>query len=436
MTFETLDLHPTIIKILRKVGYQDMTDIQQEAIPHLLEYKDMLGSAQTGTGKTAAYALPIIDHIMRQPDSGKKRLPKALVLAPTRELALQIKESFDKYTRGLQIRIGVVYGGVAKRNQIMKVKRGLDILIATPGRLIDLYTMRVIKLDMIQHFVLDEADQMLDMGFIDDVKKIEKYLPKARQTMLFSATLSQSILALSKDILKTPVKIEITPQHTPVEAINQSVCFVSHQNKARLLEDVLGHESVTSALIFVRTKVRAEQLTKQLSTQGFKTEALHGDRSQRQRQDALRNFKSNQVDILVATDVAARGLDINALSHVINYDVPESPEAYIHRIGRTARAGAVGHAITFCAKQESHLIKAIQNHIDQKLPVNAEHDYVEKSTGKQKAPQKPKQRSQQRSQQKPQQKYKQKAKSNNADKPFYYKQAKRKRRTYNKVKPA
>ena len=418
MNFETLALHSSIIKILRKVGYQSMTDIQQEAIPHLLDYKDMLGSAQTGTGKTAAYALPIIDHLLRQPDSSKKRYPKALVLAPTRELALQIKESFDTYTRGLQIRVGAVYGGVAKRNQIMKAKRGLDVLIATPGRLIDLYMMRVIKLDKVNHFVLDEADQMLDMGFIDDVKKIENYLPKTRQTMLFSATLNASILALSKDILNQPIKIEITPNHTPVEAIDQSVCYVSHQNKNNLLEDVLDEGSVTSALIFVRTKVRAEQLSKHLNNKGFKAEALHGDRTQRQRQDALRSFKNRQTDILVATDVAARGLDIHALSHVINFDVPESPEAYIHRIGRTARAGAVGSAITFCSKQETHLIKAIQNHIDQKLPINAEHDYLERTPNKK------------------QEKPHIKKHNKNKNKPFYAKQAKRKRRTYHKVKHA
>ncbi|MFW5895083.1 MAG: DEAD/DEAH box helicase [Bacillota bacterium] len=379
MTFEQLNMHPSILRAITSDGYETPTDIQAEAIPHLIAGLDILGSAQTGTGKTAAFALPIIHHVQNIPNDGKKRLPKALILAPTRELALQIKESFDRYSRKNDVKAVAIYGGMPKRKQIIKVKRGVDILIATPGRLLDLMNMKVIKLSTIRHFVLDEADQMLDMGFIDDVDTIIRALPKDRQTMMFSATIPKEIAALSKRILTNPVRIEVTPQNTPLETINQSVFFLKGGDKIKLLKDTVLGENVTSALVFVRTKRDCDAITRQLKDAGVNADAIHGDRSQSQRQKTLNQFKKHETQVLVATDVAARGIDIDALSHVINFDMPEKPETYLHRIGRTARAGKLGSAYSFCSPKETHLLKAIQKHIEMRLPVDSDHEYIQKS---------------------------------------------------------
>ncbi len=390
MTFEQLNMHPSILRAITQDGYHTPTDIQAEAIPHLLKGSDMLGSAQTGTGKTAAFALPIIHHVQQYHSDEKKRLPKALIMAPTRELALQIKESFDAYSRKNQVKTIAVYGGMPKRAQIVKIKRGVDILIATPGRLLDLLNMKVVKLDRINQFVLDEADQMMDMGFIDDVKTIITHLPKNRQTMLFSATLPPSIVSLSKAILTNPVRIEVTPQNTPLETINQSVYFLKSNDKIKLLKDKLKNDDVTSALVFVRTKQGCNRIANQLVAEDVNAGAIHGDKTQSQRQSTLRAFKKGNLKVLVATDVAARGIDIDALSHVINMDMPQTPETYLHRIGRTARAGKIGSALSFCAPEETHLLKAIQKHIGMVIPVENRHDFVQspkqKNQGKSQSP--------------------------------------------------
>jgi len=376
MTFEQLNMDHTILRAITQDGYEHPTDIQANAIPHLLDGRDMLASAQTGTGKTAAFALPIIHHIQQTFQPTKKRAPKALVLAPTRELALQIKESFDAYSRKNEVKTIAVYGGMPKRNQIVKIKRGVDILIATPGRLLDLMNMKVISLKDIKHLVLDEADQMLDMGFIDDVKKIISNTNEDRQTMLFSATIPSEIAKLSKQILTNPVRVEITPQNTPLETIEQSVFFLKATDKIKLLVDKLSHETLTSALVFVRTKQGVNKITSQLVAAGINAEAIHGDKTQSQRQKTLTKFKKHDIKVLVATDVAARGIDIDALSHVINYDMPQTPQTYLHRIGRTARAGKLGKAYSFCAPAETHLLKAIQKHIEMLIPVETKHDFV------------------------------------------------------------
>ncbi len=382
MTFEQMNLHQSIKSAIRQSGYENPTEIQANAIPYLLEGRDMLGSAQTGTGKTAAFALPIIHHVEKRMTSGRKRLPTALILAPTRELALQIKESFDTYSSKNQVKAIAIYGGVPKRNQIIKLKRGVDILIATPGRLLDLLEMKIVRLNAINHFVLDEADQMLDMGFIDDVNKIIAHLPENRQSMLFSATIPKPIVLLSQRILTNPVRVEVIADNTPLKTVEQSVCFVDKSSKINLLKDILKQDTTTSALVFVRTKSGCNRIVKQLLDNGIAADAIHGNKTQIQRQKALNKFKANETSVLVATDVAARGIDINALSHVINYDMPEKPETYLHRIGRTARAGKLGSALSFCSPEENHLLKAIQKHIDMRIAVDATHAYIQKNTQK------------------------------------------------------
>ncbi len=375
MNFKELNLHPALLKAVERNGYETTTPIQAQAIPYLLENRDMLGSAQTGTGKTAAFALPIIHHIHESKSKHPKH-PQALILAPTRELALQIKESFETYSRMKPLKLVVVYGGVSKRNQIMKLKKGADVIIATPGRLLDLMNMKLIHLDYVKHLVLDEGDQMLDMGFIDDVNKIIKAVPANRQTMLFSATIPEDIRLLAKRILTDPIRLEITPQTTPLETVNQSVLFVKHTDKIELLKEKLATDEVSSGLVFVRTKNGCNRIAKQLNHLDINIGVLHGDKTQRQRQDTLNAFKQGNIKILIATDVAARGIDINALSHVINYDMPQTPQTYLHRIGRTARAGKLGAAMSFCAPDETHLLKAIQSHINMVIAVDAKHSYA------------------------------------------------------------
>lgn len=375
MNFNALNLHPLILRAIEEDGYANPTPIQEKAIPILLNGQDILGCAQTGTGKTAAFALPIIHHILKHSNKGKMRKISALILAPTRELALQIKESFDRYARKNHVKAVAVYGGISKYNQIVKIKRGVDVLIATPGRLLDLHQMKVLDLSSVKHYVLDEADQMLDMGFILDVNKITSLIPEVRQTMLFSATIPASIESLARKLLNAPVRLEITPQHTPLETITQKVFFVSNTQKLDLLTHTLKQSDVTSALVFVKTKRYCDKVTKRLVDDGIKVNAIHGDKTQAQRQNALNAFKAKKIQVLVATDVAARGIDIDSLSHVINLDMPQTPETYLHRIGRTARAGALGSAYSFCIPEDRHLLKAIQKHIGFTVPVEAQHPF-------------------------------------------------------------
>lgn len=375
MNFQELSLHPLILRAIEEDGYKTPTPIQEKAIPSLLQGKDMMGCAQTGTGKTAAFALPIIHQILQFSNKGKFRKISAVILAPTRELALQIKENFDRYSRKSHVKAVAVYGGMSKYNQIVKIKRGVDVLIATPGRLLDLHQMKVLDFSSVRHYVLDEADQMLDMGFIDDVNKISSLMPTERQTMLFSATIPASIEKLAKSLLKTPERLEIAPQNTPLETITQKVFFVDTANKIDLLASTLAKADVTSALVFVRTKHHCDRVFKRLIQSGIKAGVIHGDKTQAQRQNALMAFKTKKLQVLVATDVAARGIDIDKLSHVINLDMPQTPETYIHRIGRTARAGALGSAYSFCGNDERHLLKGIQKHIGFQIPVETDHPF-------------------------------------------------------------
>lgn len=376
MNFNALKLHPLILRAVQEDGYDTPTPIQAQAIPALMDGHDLLGSAQTGTGKTAAFALPMIHRLAGMPNKGRGKVISGLVLAPTRELALQIKENFDRYDRKTHVKALAIYGGTSKHNQIVKIKRGVDVLIATPGRLLDLMQMRVVKLDHVLMAVLDEADQMLDMGFIDDVKKIMNALPKTRQTMLFSATVPKPIESLARSLLKDPVRIEVTPQNEPVDTIKQEVFMVKREDKKALLMDVLKPGEFDSALIFARTKRGADHLAHYLHKKGLQSGAYHGDKSQRERERVLNAFKAKKMNVLIATDVAARGIDISALSHVINYDMPETKETYIHRIGRTARAGKLGQAFSFCSLEEKHLLKAIEKHVGFKIPLNLSHNFL------------------------------------------------------------
>ncbi len=371
MTFSELNIHPRLLDAIAQSGYTEPTAIQEESIPHILNGNDMLGSAQTGTGKTAAFALPIIQRLQDSTNAGQKKQARALILAPTRELAVQIKDSFTMYAKYSSIKTTTVYGGVPKRRQIQAIKRGVDVIIATPGRLLDLMNMNILKLDTIEYYVLDEADRMLDMGFIDDVKAITSAITSAHQTMLFSATLPKAITDLSKALLVNPVRVEVAKDNTPLETIHQSIYYIKNTDKTALLGELLTQDTVTSALVFVRTKQGANRLTKVLNEMGIKADAIHGNKTQAQRQQSLNNFKQKKTKILVATDVASRGIDIDALSHVINYDLPETPETYLHRIGRTARAGRLGSSISFCSPEERHLVKSIQNHISMKIPVES-----------------------------------------------------------------
>ncbi len=347
-----------------------------QAIPPLLEGSDLLGCAQTGTGKTAAFSIPILQSLSMAQGAlkGKKQI-KALIVAPTRELAIQIKDCFDAYGANLPMRTLVIFGGVGQAPQTRELERGVDILVATPGRLLDLINQGYIDLGHVKHFVLDEADRMLDMGMLHDVKRIITYLPKERQTMFFSATMPSEIAVLANTILKNPVKIEITPVHSPIDIIEQAVYFVDKENKTNLLVHLLRDRKYDSVLVFSRTKHGADKIVRELDKKGFLAVAIHGNKSQTNRQQALNDFKDRKIRILVATDIAARGLDIEELSHVINYNLPEVPETYVHRIGRTGRAGLGGKAISFCDYEEKQLLKDIQKLIGKTLPVVEEHPY-------------------------------------------------------------
>ncbi len=376
MTFEQLNIITPILRALKQEGYSEPTPIQEQAIPPLLAGKDLIGCAQTGTGKTAAFAIPLLQRISRTPTEVKtKRTVKALILTPTRELASQIGDSFDAYGRNLRLRNTVIFGGVSQKSQTDALTAGIDILVATPGRLLDLMQQGFVDLQTIEYFVLDEADRMLDMGFIQDVQRIIARLPRQRQTMLFSATMPMEITDLIDSIMHDPVRVAVTPVASTVDAIEQTVYHVSKSDKKHLLVFLLQDKSIASALIFSRTKHGANKITKHLIQSGIPADAIHGNKSQNAREAALHNFKTKRTRVLVATDIAARGLDIDELSHVINYDLPEVPETYVHRIGRTGRAGLTGQAISFCDEEEVKLLQDIEKLIRKSIPVTREQPF-------------------------------------------------------------
>ena len=376
MKFNELNLLEPILNALTKQGYTEPTPIQQQAIPYVLEGRDVMGCAQTGTGKTAAFAIPIIQRIHASKLVDNSNKIKALIVTPTRELAIQIEESFKNYGSELKLRYTVIFGGVNQSQQVNRLKNGVDVLIATPGRLLDLQQQGFIKLGNLEIFVLDEADRMLDMGFIHDVKKIIKLIPVKRQTLFFSATMPKEITTLANSILTDPVKVEVNPVSSTAEMIEQALYYVDTPAKKDLLVHVLKETTAPSVLVFSRTKHGADKIVKLLAKNKVTAEAIHGNKSQNARQRALSNFKDKTSRVLVATDIAARGIDIDELSFVINYDIPNIPETYVHRIGRTGRAGASGMAISFCDKEERKYIRDIQKLISLEIPVVNNHPFA------------------------------------------------------------
>ena len=367
MTFKDLNITESILKAIEEKGYTVPTAIQEKAIPAALAGRDVLGCAQTGTGKTASFAIPIIQQIVQNKTSVKRRGIKALILTPTRELALQINECIGDYSKYTGVRYGVIFGGVNQNPQIDMLRRGVDILVATPGRLLDLMNQGYIRLDDIRYFVLDEADRMLDMGFIHDIKRLLLKLPKEKQTLFFSATMPDVLVSIMNSLLKNPVKISVTPKSSTVSAIEQKVYFVEKKEKSQLLISILQQSDVQSVLVFSRTKHNADKIVKVLSKAGIGSQVIHGNKSQSARQTALGNFKSGKTRVMIATDIASRGIDINELPLVINYDLPEVPETYVHRIGRTGRAGHAGTALSFCSQEERKLMNDIQKLTGKKL---------------------------------------------------------------------
>lgn len=381
MTFKELEIIEPLLEALIKEGYETPTPIQEESIPHLLAGKDLLGCAQTGTGKTAAFALPILQKILLSPKGEKKERRdrtklRALILAPTRELAAQIGESIAKYSSSTNLRHTVIFGGVGQKRQTDALKRGVDILVATPGRLLDLTGQGYINYSNIDFFVLDEADRMLDMGFFPDIERIVNRLPKDRQTLLFSATMPQEVSTLAESLLNDPVKITIDPSSPTVEAIDQYLYFTKKEEKVNLLLEILEDKYIENVLVFSRTKHGADRLSRTLCRAGISTDSIHGNKSQSAREKSLVNFKKRKTRVLVATDIASRGIDISQISHVINFDLPEDPETYVHRIGRTGRAGCDGTALSFCDISETSLLKSIQKFIKKEIPIVEEHNYM------------------------------------------------------------
>lgn len=367
MTFKELNIIEPVLKALEEKGYTIPTPVQEQAIPVAVKGKDILGLAQTGTGKTAAFAIPIIQQLYNNKEKGMRRRIKALILTPTRELAIQINDCLKDYTKYTGLRHCVIFGGVKQQAQVNDLRSGIDILVATPGRLLDLMNQGYIHLDAIRHFVLDEADRMLDMGFIHDIKRLLPKLPKEKQTLLFSATMPQTIASLSRSLLNNPAKVEVTPVSSVVETVEQYLYYVEKQDKKDLLINLLAKDRKKSALIFSRTKHGADKIARLLCKAGIGSEAIHGNKTQNARQRALTNFKSNRTRVLIATDIAARGIDIDKLELVINYDLPDVPETYVHRIGRTGRAGNTGTALTFCAQEEKVMLRDIQKLTGKKL---------------------------------------------------------------------
>ncbi|MEP3387554.1 MAG: DEAD/DEAH box helicase [Reichenbachiella sp.] len=361
MTFEELPLIAPILKALKDKNYTEPTAIQAKAIPLVLDQNDVLGSAQTGTGKTAAFAIPIIQriHEMEGGQGGKPQL-LSLIVTPTRELAIQIEDNIRLYSKYTNLKHAVIFGGVKQGSQVDKLKRGVHLLVATPGRLLDLISQGYISLDQVKIFVLDEADRMLDMGFVNDVKKLLTYLPKKRQSLFFSATMPNSILKLANEILTNPKKIEVNPVSSTAETIQQFLFYTNRADKKKLLLHILTDQKIDQVLVFSRTKHGADRIARELHKKKIKSAAIHGDKAQNQRQKALKDFKSGHIRVLVATDIAARGIDIDKLKYVINYDVPEEAETYVHRIGRSGRAGEAGNAISLCEPEENGRIKAIE----------------------------------------------------------------------------
>ncbi|WKN44797.1 DEAD/DEAH box helicase [Tunicatimonas pelagia] len=377
MTFQDLEITEPILKALQAQGYTHPTPIQQKAIPVLLRKRDLLGCAQTGTGKTAAFSVPILHHLhLDRQRSTKRRKIKALIVTPTRELAIQIGDNFTAYSKFTTIKNTVIFGGVKQGAQVQALQQGVDVLIATPGRLIDLLGQGIITFRDIEYFVLDEADRMLDMGFIHDIRKIIARLPEERQSLFFSATMPPDIVDLSRKILGNPEKVVVKPEQTTAEKVRQSIYFVEKKGKIKLLTHLLQTEPIKSVLVFSRTKHGANKIVKLLDRANIRASAIHGNKSQTARQKALNSFKSGELKVLVATDIAARGIDVEELSHVVNYDLPNVPETYVHRIGRTGRAGASGKALSFCDTEERAYLRDIQKTINQKIPVVADHPFT------------------------------------------------------------
>ena len=374
MSFQSLNLIEPILRSLTQEGYETPTPIQQQAIPHILRGTDLLGCAQTGTGKTAAFTIPILQLLSAEKTSGNRKI-RSLIVTPTRELAIQIDESVKAYGRFTGLRSAVIYGGVSQNPQVLTLKRGVDILVATPGRLLDLMHQGFISLRDIKIFVLDEADRMLDMGFIHDVKKLIAALPSKRQSLFFSATMPPEITKLSSSILHHPARVEITPSATTVEIISQSVHFVDKANKPKLLIQLLDDANINSVLVFTRIKHGADHVVRLLLKNNISAEAIHGNKAQNARQRALTNFKSQKTRVLVATDIAARGIDIEEMAYVINYEIPNISETYVHRIGRTGRAGSNGTAYSFCDATEKAYLRDIEKLIGKKIPVVEGHDF-------------------------------------------------------------
>lgn len=372
MTFQQLGIIDPILQALQRKGYTHPTPIQEQAIPLLLKGQDLLGCAQTGTGKTAAFAIPIIQYLLQNP---QKKGIRALIVAPTRELAIQINDSFRDYSKFTSLRSVVIYGGVKQGKQIQALQRGADILVATPGRLLDLINQGFISLDEVTHSVLDEADHMLDMGFIRDIRRIVRMLPANRQSLFFSATMSKEIENLAGEILGQPARITIKPQQATAERVDQELYFVHKSNKRKLLLHLIEQEKMSSLLVFSRTKHGANKIVRILDKSGVRAAAIHGNKSQNNRQKALQAFKAGDIHVLVATDIAARGIDVDELSHVINYDLPNVPETYVHRIGRTGRASASGVAISFCDGEERAYLRDIQKLIGQQVSVVEDHPW-------------------------------------------------------------
>jgi len=377
MTFDELKLAEPLLRAVKAEGYTTPTPIQTQAIPPALAGRDVLGCAQTGTGKTAAFALPILQRLSegRPPPPAHGRPIRALILTPTRELASQIVESFQAYGRFTSLTWAVIFGGVGQNAQEQALRRGVDVLVATPGRLLDLMSQKLVSYKALEVFVLDEADRMLDMGFIHDVKRVIAALPAKRQTLFFSATMPPEIQALSKGILKDPAKVEVVPQSTTAEKVEQRLYFVEREQKRHLLVHLLGDAGIKRALVFTRTKHGANRVTRQLEAARISAEAIHGNKSQNARERALDSFKEGSCRVLVATDIAARGIDIDGITHVINFDLPNIPESYVHRIGRTGRAGASGTALSFCDTEERAFLKDIERTIRRNVPVVADHPF-------------------------------------------------------------
>lgn len=391
MTFEDLDLIDALLDAVKDHGYEHPTPIQEQAIPPLLEGRDVLAIAQTGTGKTAAFSLPVIQHIATDKKYTGRRRIKALVVTPTRELAAQIGDNFEAYSKYLEINHTVIFGGVKQGRQVKRINRGVDVLVATPGRLLDLENQGLLDLGYVDFLVLDEADRMLDMGFVNDVKRIIKLLPKDRQNLLFSATMPKKIAEFAGTILKNPIRVAITPEEKTVDAIEQKVMFVSKADKKRLLPWLVKELDIQRSIVFSRTKHGANRIVKQLAKEDIHAAAIHGNKSQGARTRALREFKEGDVNILVATDIASRGIDIDSVEYVINFDLPNIEESYVHRIGRTGRAGREGVAISFCEQEEGGFLRDIERLIGFEIRVDTEHPFhdeasipAENATGKKK----------------------------------------------------